>query len=167
MKYLLRSGEKHAQLEQQLAEAQQLAEQRLVALQRMHEEFAAYRRRVEASSAESATAASCEQLALLLPVLDDLRRAFGAVPPELAESSWTQGIYLVAKRLGTTLNDLGVKRFGKVGTVFDPRFHEVLSTQVRPDLPEGTIVQVVLPGYSFAGRMVRPAQVIASIPGPA
>jgi len=167
MKYLLRSGGKHAPLEQQLTEAQQLAQQRLLALQHLREEFTAYQRRIEASSAESATAARCEQLALLLPVLDDLGRAFNAAPPEQVDSSWAQGIFLVAKRLGTTLNDLGVKRFGKVGAVFDPRIHEVLSTQVRPDLPEGTIVQIVLPGYSFAGRMVRPAQVIVSILGPA
>jgi molecular chaperone GrpE len=166
MKHLLRSGRKHAQLAEQLAAAQQLAEQRLVALQNLHQEFAAYRRRVEATSAESATAARCEQMALLLPVLDDLGRAFGAVPPEQVDSPWTRGVFLVAKRLGAVLNDVGVKRFGKVGAVFDPHFHEVLSTQVRPDLPEGTIVQIVLPGYSLAGCMVRPAQVIVSIPGP-
>ena len=167
MMHLLRGGGKHAQLEQQLAEAQALAEQRLTALQRLTEDFAAYRRRVEASSAESVTAARCELLAQLLPVLDDLGRAFNAAPPELADSSWAQGIFLVAKRLGATLHDLGVKRFGRVGTVFDPRFHEVLSTQERSDLPEGTIIQIVLPGYTLAGRMVRPARVIVSNVGQA
>lgn len=165
--HLLRGGGKQAQLEQQLTEARQLAEQRLIALQRLQGEFAAYRRRVEKASTESATAARCELLAQLLPVLDDLRRAFNAVPPELAESSWTQGIVLIAKRLTTTLNDLGVKRFGKVGDVADPRFHEAISTQVRSDLPEGTIIQVGLPGYSLAGRMIRPAQVVVSVQHPA
>lgn len=167
MKHLLGSGGKHAVLEQQLAEAKELAEQRARELQRLTEDFAAYRRRVQASNTESATAARCELLAQLLPVLDDLGRAFAAEPPELADSSWSQGIYLVAKRLASSLRDLGVRRFGGVGTVFDPRFHEVLGAQVRPDLAEGTIIQVVLPGYTLAGRMVRPAKVIVSIPGQA
>jgi len=156
MKHFLGSGGKHAVLEQQLALAQERAEQRAQELQRLTEDFAAYRRRVQASNAESATAARCELLAQLLPVLDDLGRAFAAEPPELADSSWS-------KRLASSLRDLGVRRFGGVGTVFDPRFHEVLGAQERPDLAEGTIIQVVLPGYTLAGRMVRPAKVIVSI----
>lgn len=160
-----RDNEKQAQLEQQLAEARLSAEQRLAALQKLSREFASYRRRMERSSAESATSARCDLLVQLLPVLDDLGRALCAAPPEFVDSSWTRGIFLIAKQLASVLNTLGVKRFGRAGTVFDPRMHEALSTQVRPDLHEGTIIQVLLPGYSFAGRMIRPAQVIVSIAG--
>lgn len=164
---LWRGGGKQAQLEHQLALAQELAEQRRIALQQLQEECAAYRRRTERASNESVTAARGELLAQLLPVFDDLRRAFNAVPPELAESSWTLGIALVAKSLATTLHALEVQRFGKMGSLFDPRFHEVISTQVCPDLPEGTIIQVALPGYTLAGRMIRPAQVVVSLQPPA
>jgi len=165
--YLWRGGGKQAQLEQQLTEAQELAKQCLIALQKLQEEYEAYRRRTERAANESVTAARGELLAQLLPVLDDLHRAFNAVPTELAESPWTRGIALVAKSLSTTLHTLEVQRFGKVGSAFDPRFHEVISTQVRPDLLEGTILQVTLPGYTLAGRMIRPAQVVVSLLPPA
>lgn len=165
MKYLLRNSGKQALLEQQLAEALHRAKVDGEALQRTKVQFAEYRRRAEIERAESVAAAQAELLAQLLPILDDLRRAFGAAAPEEAESPWAQGVLLIARRLATALSTLGLKRFGGLNTIFNPHYHDVLATETRPDIPEGTIVQIVLPGYTFAGRILRHAQVVVSIPG--
>jgi molecular chaperone GrpE len=163
---LRRDSETQPQLEQQLAEALRQAEVDREALRQTRTAFLEYRRRAEIERAEGVTTAQVELLAQLLPIIDDLRRAFGATAPEYAESPWAQGIFLVAKRLATALSTLGLKRFGGAGTIFNPHYHDVLTTQTRPDLPEGTIIQVVLPGYVFAGHILRPAQVVVSTPHP-
>lgn len=161
----MKRNAKQAELELQLAAAQRQAEAYLAALRQTNTDFAEYRRRVDKNRAEDVTLAQIKLLEQLLPVLDDLGRALRAAPTEYAASSWVQGLLLVAKQLTSVLSGLGMERYGGGGTIFDPRYHDVLSTEVRPDLPEGTILHVTKLGYAFAGRIVRAAQVIVSLPG--
>jgi molecular chaperone GrpE len=77
---------------------------------------------------------------------------------------WVQGLFLVARRLSTQLDQLGVQQIGAPGELFDPRRHEAISTEVRTDQPEGTVLQVVQPGYVLADRIIRPAQVVVAVP---
>ncbi len=45
--------------------------------------------------------------------------------------------------------------------------HEAITMEARADTPEGTILQVVRPGYALGERIIRPAQVIvAGSPSP-
>ena len=153
-------------LEQQLAEAQQQQQDYLDALRRSQADFLNYKRRVAQEQAEACMAAQASLLETLLPVLDDLGRALEAAPPELAEQPWVQGIHLVAKRLVTTLQPLGIWQIGSPGEPFDPQWHEAIMTERRVDLPEGTVTQVTRPGYAFRARVLRPAQVVVAAPEP-
>jgi molecular chaperone GrpE (heat shock protein) len=74
-------------------------------------------------------AAKVEVLDQLLPVLDDFGRALGTTPPELAKHPWVQGLFLVARRLTTLLDQLGVRPIGTPGETFDPRWHEALTVE--------------------------------------
>jgi molecular chaperone GrpE len=78
-----------------------------------------------------------------------------------------QGLSLVARRLTTLLDQLGVRQIGTQGERFDPRWHEAITTEERTDVPEGTILRVVQPGYVLGERVIRPAQVVvARVPSP-
>ena len=112
--------------------------------------------------AEARTTAQVALLNQLLPVLDDLGRALGATPPDLAKDSWVQGLFLVARRITTLLESLDVQPIGTTGELFDPRKHEAITVEEHPDVPEGTIVQVIRPGYMLGERIIRPAQVIVA-----
>src|ERR1700736_1097357 len=156
-----------AEVEQQLIAEQQRAEEGLDLLRRTQADFVNYRRRMSQEQAEVRIAAQSELLSRLLPVLDDLGRALGTAPPEMASHPWVQGQLLVARRLTTVLGQLGVRQIGAPGEQFDPRWHEAISTEVRADVPEGTIVRVAQPGYVLGERVIRPAQVIvARAPSP-
>ena len=156
-----------AQVEQRLSAEQQKAEECLDLLRRTQADFVNYRRRMSQEQAEGRIAAQSALLSHLLPVLDDLGRALGAVPPELATHSWVQGLMLVARRLTTQLNQLGVRQIGAPGEPFNPRLHEAITTEARADVPEGTILQVTQPGYVLGERVIRPAQVVvARAPSP-
>src|SRR5947209_11581345 len=156
-----------AQLEQRLTAEQQKADECLDLLQRTQADFVNYRRRVSQEQAEGRIAAQSALLSHLLPVLDDLGRALGAAPPELATQPWVQGLFLVARRLTTVLDQLGIRQIGTPGERFDPRWHEAVTTEARADVPEGTILRVAQPGYVLGERVIRPAQVVvARAPSP-
>jgi molecular chaperone GrpE len=149
-------------LEQQLAAAQHQRQDCVDALLRAQADFLNYKRRALQEQAEARVAAQSELLEALLPVLDDLGRALEAAPANLARAAWVQGISLVARRLLTTLQQLGVQQIGVPGEPFDPHRHEAIMTEPRADLPEGAIVQVTRPGYALDQRVMRPAQVIVA-----
>jgi len=148
--------------EQQLLAEQQKAEEYLDLLRRMQADFVNYRRRMSQEQAEARVAAQSALLNQLLPVLDDLGRALGATPPDLMKHPWVQGLFLVARRLTTLLDQLGVQQIGALGEQFDPRKHEAITLEERADTPEGTILQVVRSGYALGERVIRPAQVIVA-----
>jgi len=156
-----------AQGEQRLPAEQLKMEECLDLLRRTQADFVNYRRRMSQEQAEGRIAAQIALLSRLLPVLDDLGRALGAIPPELATHPWVQGLLLVERRLTTLLDQLGVRQIGTPGEPFDPRWHEAITTEARADVPEGTILRVALPGYVMGERVIRPAQVsVAVTPSP-
>jgi molecular chaperone GrpE len=156
-----------AQLEQQLTTEQQKVRECQDLLLRTQADFANYRRRMSQEQVEGRSAAQSALLSQILPVLDDLERALEAAPPELATHPWAQGLFLVARRLTTLLNQLGVRQIGTPGESFDPRWHEAITTEARADVPEGTILRVSRPGYAQGERIIRPAQVsVAGSPSP-
>jgi molecular chaperone GrpE len=46
---------------------------------------------------------------------------------------------------------------------FDDRWHEACGVAHRPDLPDGWVIEEILPGYRLGGRVVRPARVIVNL----
>jgi molecular chaperone GrpE len=149
-------------LEQQLAEAESQKQACRDALLRAQADFVNYKRRATQEQSEARVSARAALLETLLPVLDDLGRALESAPEELAEQPWVQGIHLVARRLTTTIQQLGMRQIGSPGEQFDPRQHEAIMTEPHPDMPEGTIVHVVRPGYALGERVIRPAQVVVA-----
>jgi len=151
-----------AALTQELEAAQLKSEEYLDLLRRTQADFMNYKRRTSQEQNEERVIAQIAVLEQIFPVLDDLGRALQATPAELADQPWVQGIELVARRLISVLEQLGVRQVGKPGEKFDPRWHEAVTMQSQSDMPEGTIVQVTRPGYAVGERVIRPAQVIVA-----
>lgn len=155
------------EVERQLTIEQQQADECLDLLRRTQADFLNYRRRASQEQTEGRIVAQIALLSQLLPALDDLGRALGTAPSELVTHAWVQGLMLVARRLTTQLNQLGVRQIGAPGEPFNPHWHEAIATEERADMPEGTILQVTRPGYALRDRIIRPAQVVvARAPSP-
>lgn len=150
------------QTEPELSPEQQKVNEYQDLLQRTKADFVNYRRRMNQEQTESRLVAQSELLSALFPVLDDLGRALAAAPPEQATQPWVQGLVLVARRLATQLEQVGVRQIGAPGEHFDPRKHEAITTEEHTNTPEGTIVQVLRPGYALGERVIRPGQVIVA-----
>ena len=151
-----------AELQHQLEAEQQKSEEYLDGLKRSQADFINYKRRSAQEQQDARVAAEAAVIERLLPVLDDLGRALDAAPAEFADQPWVEGIFLVRRRLFSTLEQMGVRQIGKVGEVFDPNIHDALMTQSGTGAPMGTVVQVTRSGYALGDRVIRPAQVIVA-----
>jgi molecular chaperone GrpE len=132
-------------------------EERTADVQRIKAEYDNYRRRVERDRAVAGEQATARVFAGLLPALDDIGRA--------RDHGDLDGPFrAVAEQLEATLVALGLSRYGDAGDAFDPAVHEALMHSFRNDLDGPTCVQVFRPGYQFAGKVLRPAQVAVGEP---
>jgi molecular chaperone GrpE len=95
-----------------------------------------------------------------LPVLDNLDLALQHAEDD--PSSIVEGVRAVRDQALSVLSRLGYPRRDDLGAVFDPSRHEAVSTAASSDAPEGTVVQVVRPGYGDDERTLRPASVVVA-----
>lgn len=121
-------------------------------LQRVHAEYANYRKRVERDRELIRQTAVGGVLAELLSVLDDVERARQHDELDGAFKS-------VGESLEATVARLGLERFGAAGETFDPNVHEALTHEASDEVSEPTVVAVYQPGYRYADRVLRPARV--------
>lgn len=128
-------------------------------LQRLKAEYDNYRRRVERDRALAGELAVAGVFAALLPILDDIDRA-------RAHGDLTGAFGAVGEALAAVTAKLGLEPFGNPGEPFDPTVHEALLHSVSPEVSEPTAVEVLRPGYRYAGRVLRAAQVAVAEPAP-
>ncbi|MFC9433786.1 nucleotide exchange factor GrpE [Nocardia sp. NPDC057030] len=95
-----------------------------------------------------------------LPMLDNLELALAHANSET--DPLVAGVRAIRDQAVQVLEQLGYPRHSEVGVPFAPELHEVVSVVDRPDLPPGTVVEVLRPGYGENGQQLRPAAVIVS-----
>ena len=142
-----------------LAEAQELAAERLDQLQRaqadlynLDQRYNAYVKRTRGELAQAADRGAAALAEALIPVLDDIELA-------RKHGELTGPFQSVAERLEATLVRFGVERYGAAGEEFDPTVHEALMHGHSPDVATTTVQEVLQPGYRTADRVLRPARV--------
>jgi len=108
----------------------------------------------------------------VLPLADNLRRALDTLTPEERAANeklekFAQGIELVEREFLATLDRHHVKRVDPLGQAFDHNLHQAVMQLEAADKPGGTVVQVLQPGYTIHGRLLRPAMVVVAKGGQA
>jgi len=141
-------------LEQELA----LARERYL---RLLADFENARKRQLRERDETIKRANEELLHDLLPVLDHLELAL-ALPSVQRDAPFTKGIQMVADQFVAVLHKYDVKPISALGELFDPERHEAVSQLPAADVPAGHVAHQLRRGWSLAGRLLRPAQVIVS-----
>jgi len=124
-------------------------------LQRVHAEYANYRKRVDRDREQMRDLVTAANLAEFLPLLDDIGRA--------REHGELEGAFRsVGEGLEATISKLGLSTFGAAGEEFDPVKHEAMTHTADDSGAASTttvITAVYQPGYVFGERIVRPARV--------
>jgi molecular chaperone GrpE len=147
------AGSEPIEPKSELEQLQELVAERTGDLQRLHAEYANYKKRVDRDRALS-RAAGIEAVVLdLLPVLDSIEAA-------REHSELVGGFKLVAEELEKVSAKYGLAVFGEVGDPFDPQIHEALMQMpMAGELDGPTVSAVMQRGVKLNDRVIRPARV--------
>jgi molecular chaperone GrpE len=132
------------------------------ALLRRRADFENFRRRAERDRAGVATEAEAGVLRQILGTVDNLERALGAAG---GESGLREGVELTHREFLSLLDSLGVETIAPLGQRFDPALHQAIVHEPAAGFEAGTVAEVFRKGYTYKGRLLRPALVKVSSGG--
>jgi molecular chaperone GrpE len=141
-----------------LESARARADQYREHLQRLQAEFDNYRKRVLREQTSAVELAAQPVLRRLLEVLDDFDLALMHAQDRPDYDRFLHGVELVYAKLVDTLRAEGLERMDAEGTPFDPELHEALMQSGEGD-GDPVVADVLRPGYTLKGRVLRPAGV--------
>ncbi|WP_353814475.1 nucleotide exchange factor GrpE [Agromyces sp. SYSU T00266] len=141
------------------AEVEDPSAEHLADLKRVTAEYANYRKRTEANREVERERAVGATVAVLLPVLDDLDRA-----EKHGDLEGDTPFATIAAKLRSSVEKLGLAKFGEVGEPFDPQRHEAIFQQHSDEVEVDTVADVVETGYLLGGTLLRAAKVVVKTP---
>lgn len=133
-----------SQCQSQLAQAKE-------SFMRASADFENYKRRMQREQAQWLDVGATRVLTQILPIVDDFDRA-------LVAGHSDEGIKLIHKSLQKMLESLDVKEIS-ADVPFDPELHEALVSVEDSGRNSGDVVEILQKGYTFKGKVLRPAKV--------
>jgi molecular chaperone GrpE len=122
-------------------------------------DFSNYKKRQEKDAVDLTKFANGMLISRLLPVLDDLDRAFQTLPDNLRDLTWIDGINLIARKMSAILEAEGLKTIDAAGKAFDPNVHEAVIHEESDTHADGTVIAELQKGYKLNDRVLRPTLV--------
>lgn len=120
-----------------------------------------FRKRIRREQEEERRYAALPVMQDLLPVLDNLERAVGAMDPSTA-GELQQGLQMVIQQFLQVMGKYHCRPIAAEGLAFDPMMHEAIQQIPCDTHPPGTILQVQQTGYQLHDRVIRPAYVVVA-----
>lgn len=147
-------------LRKEVEQLQAQAQEYLDGWQRARAELANARRRFEKERAEAGLYANAELVRKLLPISDDFERALAVVPEEVRGQPWTEGFFMIHRKLQLAFESAGVLPIPvQPGDVFDPTVHEAVTHEEDAGYATGAVIAEVQKGYRLGENVLRPALV--------
>ncbi|MEO8291686.1 MAG: nucleotide exchange factor GrpE [Actinomycetota bacterium] len=147
-----------SEVEPALADAQREAAEYLDHLRRLQAEFDNFRKRSLKQQTRAVELAAQPIVARLLEVVDDFELALMAAEQQPDFERFRKGVELVYAKLADVLRAEGLQQIEAQGAPFDPELHEALMQTGEGD-GELVVADVLRPGYTLKGRVLRPAGV--------
>ena len=123
-------------------------------LQRLQAEFENYQKRNSKLNDEFKCFANAKLVEELLPVLDSLE----------AGMAHSKDLVIVHEQLVGILKKNGLTKIkAEKGKQFDHDLMECLMSETDPKLADGAVVNVLIAGYLFNGKILRPAKVSVNV----
>lgn len=149
-------------IEKEINELQQQAEEYLTGWKRAKADYANLQRKTQEQQADIVKFANKNLILELLPVHNNFKYALNFIPKDQKDSDWVVGLKHIKNQLDEFLKKLNVEEIKTEGEKFDPNLHEAISQEQRDNLDEDTIIKELESGYTLNGQTIRPAKVIVS-----
>jgi molecular chaperone GrpE len=125
-------------------------------LVRVQADFENYKKRAARENEAARESASAATLLEILPIVDEFEIAISYMGHEPAKE-FRHGMELIYSKMKDFLKKEGVEEMKAAGESFDPYKHEALR---QDEGDEGKVVEVVVKGYTFKGKVLRHAKVV-------
>ena len=128
-------------------------------LQRLMAEFDNYRKRTEKEKLAQYDTGVISTVEKILPMVDSFDRGLATMKESDPDSPVVAGMDLIYKQLDKALTEIGVEPMNAEGKPFDPNFHNAVLQVENDELESGSVAAELIKGYTYKGRVVRPATV--------
>jgi len=125
--------------------------------QRSLAEFDNYRKRTIKEKATVYNDGVGDTVEKLLPVVDNFERALAVSDDK--ENGLYKGLEMTFRQLSDILQKMGVEAVPGEGEPFSPNMHHAVAHVEDKSLGEGVVAEVLLKGYKYRDRVLRPGMV--------
>jgi molecular chaperone GrpE len=130
---------------------------------RLFSEFDNFRKRTIREKQELTKTASASIIEAILPVVDDLNRAYNSAIENPDLDTLTEGLNLIRTKLNSTLKHKGLEEIPSVGEEFNTDFHEAIThIPAENEKDKGKVIDEVQKGYILNGKVLRFAKVVVA-----
>lgn len=147
-----------SRLRAELERAKTLADNTMDGWKRARADYLNLKKDTEKEKIELAQFANLSLVFELLPIADNFDRALKHIPDEEKKQEWVKGIMGIRQQLQSLFQGMGLEQVKTDGT-FNPELHEAVSHEAKDGMKSDAIIDVLEPGYTLHGRLVRPAKV--------
>lgn len=128
-------------------------------LVRLQADFQNYKKRVEKEKDDLVSIGVVSIANEILPVIDNFERA---LEHEGDNASFKEGMELIYEGLKNALKAKGIVELKALGEDFNPDFHQAVSMGHNDEYKENQVIEVLLKGYEYNGKVIRHAMVIVN-----
>lgn len=130
---------------------------------RLFSEFDNFRKRTIREKQEFTKTASASIIEAILPVVDDLNRAYNSAIENPDLDTLTEGLNLIRTKLNSTLKHKGLEEIPSIGEEFNTDFHEAIThIPAENEKDKGKVIDEVQKGYVLNGKVLRFAKVVVA-----
>ena len=128
-------------------------------VKRQMAEFDNFRKRTEKEKSQMYEIGAKSIVEKILPVVDNFERGLAAVPEDMKDNAFVDGMDKIYKQMMTVFEEMDVKPIEAVGKEFDPEFHNAVMQVESGEYESGIIAQELQKGYMYRGAVVRHSMV--------
>lgn len=160
-------AERIVQLEEELTQAQQSIDESSQRMLRIQADFDNFRKRSRQEFEQACLCAGEDLVKKVLPVLDSMERAvacFTTTGDNKESCGWQEGLELTLKQLQQILSAEGLEQIAALDQPFNPQVHQAVAQEESTAVSEAMVLAELQKGYSFKGKLLRPALVKVAVP---
>ena len=152
-----------AQLQQELEQANQKAQENWDKALRIQAEMENLKRRTQKDLDDTRKYAVERFAKELISVIDSLELGLQAIAGDSPEvQKFREGSELTLKQFETAFAKANIETVNPLGQPFNPEHHQAMAMQPSAELAPNSVLTVFQKGYLLNGRLLRPAMVVVA-----